>query len=454
MSSKNAIAALGAGIGGFVQGKRLREEDDFKNLERDQKRKGIEAANKFSDEMKNMFFQQDTGITNGIAATQPSQVAPTGGIQPESNYKTPNLEQTRDFYQRWQMAAASNPYAAQTINPMLNNVRSMAMSRYAQDFKGDTSTKSGALDYAKYMAKGSAMFGDYMTPEKAIQMADTVKEAEDEGYVDALEAVHSGDVEKAKKIWNSKGKLKGDIVEIKPATYTLGGQNFKTNEVTYRGRDGQEHKINAFGALFNMSALKDQVSMQIASSKTQGESAPYRGISLGKTTDEMGNEVEHRGVIDQRTGKIVPIDQGIDNTPPDSGMPVPTTYDDAFNQLKQANPDATKEQIDSVIKQELPNIKMPMPTGINDKTGGGSNVAGIEAAQRQDGYKQLLTSLINDGHDTAPEMVMNFDQIAKNLTPQEARKILETMGPYIVDRADKGRYNLMRRKYGMPSTRN
>jgi len=272
-----ALAAIGAGVGGYVDGTREREEDDHKKLKREQEKEAIEYSKQLRDELA-VWFQPEEVAQDGVVPGAVENPGPAGGIDPARagvapTGRIPSVDNIRDIYNRYSTLVLTNPIAAEKLKPALDNLRSLGVSEHAKAFQGDINTREGALAYAQHMGAGAGMFGDARSPEDVMKLAELRQKMDSEGYVDALKAAHAGDLSRASKVWNEHGSLKGEVVELRPTTFDLGGQTIQTNAVVYRDDKGKEHVVNAFGGLFNSEAIKTQASLAMQGKENSSQQA-------------------------------------------------------------------------------------------------------------------------------------------------------------------------------------
>jgi hypothetical protein len=191
---------------------------------------------------------------------------------------------------------------------------------------------------------------------------------------------------------------------------------------------------------------------------------PYR--EKLKTTDEFGNETE---VLVDEQGRVIGPRAGMEPTPAAAGGAAkgPQSFDEAYRAIRErSGGDVSDEQVMDYVRKKYPHLSGPGTEERGESIGTPSmygvakvvpGLSGIRAGMdmvesiRGDApqtHRELTTELINDGHDAAPEMVMRFDDIARNLSPQEAADLLSKIGPYLpASGVDRDRYNLLRERF-------
>jgi len=187
-------------------------------------------------------------------------------VAPEPK-QMPSSEDLSSRYQKLLELAISNPKYAAKAESSLKNLKALGMMQHANSFDGDYSTPEGAIDYAKHMARGTAQFGTPMSADQAIRLSEITKTFQDENYEEALTELNRGNMKAAQDAFNKSGKYKGELANIRPAKFSLGGRDFNTYEADFTDSDGNTQTVNAMGMMFQGKALEDQVKFTLDATK-------------------------------------------------------------------------------------------------------------------------------------------------------------------------------------------
>ena len=101
---------------------------------------------------------------------------------PERAFTKHSAQDLADLYQEGVLASAGNRYA-NTLAPSLELIRNRGMALHMDEFKGDPTTHEGLMDYMRHWGKGTAMFGEPMSPSDIANLthaANAESRAEDE----------------------------------------------------------------------------------------------------------------------------------------------------------------------------------------------------------------------------------------------------------------------------------
>jgi len=189
-------------------------------------------------------------------------------------------------YQELMRRVAVTPELFKEMQPVLDAARQQTMAMHAQSFDGDIESEGGALKYAKHMAKGAAQLGAPMDAEGAKAIAEWRKKLDNEGYEEAIKAVHGGNLKRALEAFNKTGKeriTEDMVVGFRPTVANVGGRPIKTHELIVRTEDGQTRRINGYQQLFNAQTIKEQDDM-IRSGRESDALVTQRRASAGAST--------------------------------------------------------------------------------------------------------------------------------------------------------------------------
>lgn len=289
----------------------------------------------------------------------------------------------RDLMRR----VAVTPELFKEMQPVLDAARQQTMAMHAQSFDGDIESEDGALKYAKHMAKGAALMGAPMDAEGAKAIAEWRKKLDNEGYEEAIKAIHGGNLKRALEAFNKTGKeriTEDMVIGFRPTVANVGGRPVKTHELIVRTEDGQTRRINGYQQLFNAQTIKEQDDM-IRSGRESDALVTQRRASAGASAatarlrDEQrrGASMENEdallarsrpdvlGIVEGEGGKPVYIYRD------DNGLPIRSdgravSTDDLRGMQSLGEDGESSAEFDKARAQELRQYGAQIDTRIGD----------------------------------------------------------------------------------------
>jgi hypothetical protein len=157
-------------------------------------------------------------VAQGTTVSNPQNQASQG------QFSIPDIDSARGRLYEADQLTTRYPHLKERIDGWKANYAKAAMFQHQQGFTGDYSTNEGLQAYKRHMALGAAKLGNIMTPEQAKANNDYIKSLQKEGYQESLDKIKAGDVEGANEIWNSSGKLRGTITNVRDDnSFKIGG---------------------------------------------------------------------------------------------------------------------------------------------------------------------------------------------------------------------------------------
>lgn len=214
--------------------KKKDEEYEFEKAERDRQREGQKAFKEFMEQDYATPAPANPVVAGGVqnpahgGEQAPAAGGPMAGgtqagaaAQPQSKFKMPDMQMAQQRISQASKLAAQHPELADQLKNYTDHLRGASLSQHAQQFQGDPT--QDPVGYMRHMAQGTAMLGDYMTPEQAKEQAKYIKQMKKEGFTDALQALKMGDLEGANQSWNQAGALRGTITNVRDEQVNMYG---------------------------------------------------------------------------------------------------------------------------------------------------------------------------------------------------------------------------------------
>ncbi len=353
--ARNVIA--GFGIGSAIRDRKWKDDEkDFEQEKRDRYRSGLKALDTFLSDQFDESSAPVQPAAGGITVQNPkdaidgvqSPVAQGTGFKPqqpggEPVFRAPDLDEAQKKIADASMLAAKHPEIADQLKGWQVGYTQAAMYKHQQGFTGDLNTREGLQDYSKYMAAGAAKLGGVMSPGQAKKNYDFISDMKKEGYQEALDKFHVGDLEGGIKAWKESGKMKGTFSGYKPSSFKLGGVEVPGYEVTYTSEDGETQVLNTAAMKFQAEAFQKQVdgTMTAGRDKVKADDTKADNTRADKKLDSeiddaakgrwlQNKQISSQGISlvageddnyahNKLTGETVALGTGIKKSPTSSG---------------------------------------------------------------------------------------------------------------------------------------
>lgn len=296
-------------------------EDEKWKLEKDkleQEKKDRDAKNEANAAITN-FLQQDyivpdpapatpmsrgTGVNQSAGNANASPMAfgtNVGGPSAKTQlpkYKMPDINTASQRVLEAQMLASQYPEHSERLSAYATTLKNTSLAEYARQFNGDP--MANPVGYMRHMAKGSALFGQNQTPEQVKAQAQYLKQMQNEGFEDALKNIKLGDVEAANKSWNSSGKMRGTITNVKDAPMTIYGQAVPNKVFEVVSEDGSVQRFNTAQLEMTQMSLNEMITTGQNQQKTDADLANTDSLIRDRDADNKRADAETVSVIEDR----------------------------------------------------------------------------------------------------------------------------------------------------------
>lgn len=242
----------------------------------------------------------------GISQSMPQPGQPRPAQNGYGEIDVPDIDTAQQRMYQAEQLAIKYPHLKERVNGWKESYSKAAMYQHQQGFKGDLNTLEGIQNYTGYMAEGAAKLGGIMTPEQAKKNYDYIKSMKQEGYIDALDKFHTGDLQGGIEAWQNSGKLRGKFTGYKPTVYKLGGVDVPGYEVVFTGEDRQTQVINTAKAKFDAMAYEKQVETSLQA----GRDNVAKKKTEADIKDQQADNKREDKKLDQSSVSIV---QGADD---------------------------------------------------------------------------------------------------------------------------------------------
>lgn len=231
---------------------------------------------------------------NAVVPVNPADMA-TQGVAPGTQQIQPGARPPMTSAVNAPAAGLTPPAAAPKQAPGFNDFADFALKRAMIDARHGKTDGAGLIN-----------------------MYNGIKSMQQEGFVNALNQMDSGNIEEGFSAFNSAGKVKKEFVSAKDGVYEFNGTKIPTKLITYRNADGSMSTMNTAQARIQLMSMDKIMTASlkggeqsetkrhnIATEKSDAIKADAaKTAAAAKTKDEKGSLTQKDGlnVLRERFG--------------------------------------------------------------------------------------------------------------------------------------------------------